>query len=121
MFYNLYPTFKIILGISIVIIIKTEIISMAPPAEEPSHYRRAVLDGSSNGSTSSNEEKCADVFADKVKTEVNDEPLPIAESEDTLLINPDLIKEVINILYFIKIVVLILLRPFIELFISKLH
>ena len=94
---------------------------MAPPAEEPSHYRRAVLDGSSNGSTSSNEEKCADVFADKVKTEVNDEPLPIAESEDTLLINPDLIKEVINIWYFIKIVVLILLRQFIELLISKLH
>merc|ERR1711997_1028254 len=53
----------------------------------------AVLDGSSNGSTSSNEEKCADVFADDVKTEVKDEPLPIAESEDTLLINPDLVKE----------------------------
>ena len=89
---------------------------MAPPAEEPSHYRRAVLDGSSNGSTSSNEEKCADVFADKVKTEVNDEPLPIAESEDTLLINPDLIKEVINIWYFIKIVALPLftVRHFIE-------
>ena len=73
---------------------------MAPPASEPVEFRRPVINGSSNGSTSNNEEEnCADVFgSNDIKVE-RSEDTSIVENGDTLLINPDLIKEVKCILF----------------------
>ena len=68
---------------------------MAPPASEPVEFRRPVMNGSSNGSTSNiEEESCADVFGtNDIKVEKGDDT-SINENGDTFLTNPDLIKEV---------------------------
>ena len=68
---------------------------MAPPASEPVEFRRPVINGSSNSSTSNNEEEsCADVFGTyDIKVEKSEDS-SIVENGDTFLTNPDLIKEV---------------------------
>ena len=69
---------------------------MAPPASELVEFRRPVVNGSSNDSTSNNEEEsCADVFGtNDIKVEKS-EDTSIVKNGDTFLTNPDLIKEVV--------------------------
>ena len=69
---------------------------MVPTASEVVQVRRAVANGSPIDATSSNEEEsCADVFgsSNKKEEDKNEDVLTVQNGE-TLLINPDLIREV---------------------------